>query len=362
MCPGWLHGSDRAPQYARVGGLQRGVLSTLSTPHAPQYGQRNRKTAEPCPGCPTRPWWFEQRGGVSGNSCRRTGPPFANARAWHCGHPGHVASPATQLPPIIKTPRQQQDAWARSAHGATGSSAASMTTAGLPILTATAVETRKRWIIRGLSDHVLATEPRYGLKSAGSYWGVRAATPPWPAPYAREGANLPYSEHKTRRLWREIPSGKFSKRTNTQDGGRAAQATVAPYGYRLPDKTYQPDSWPYGFPGKISGVKALVTRVLSNYMSTTEPQAAVDRLADSTALSREELLQLLQGGLAECARKCREGRIRDAENEKVRVRQWKALAYMVRAYNEVLEDLEAAAEVEDRLEELEAATGIDGEL
>lgn len=97
-------------------------------------------------------------------------------------------------------------------------------------------------------------------------------------------------------------------------------------------------------------------------MSTTEPQAAVDRLADSTALSREELLQLLQGGLAECARKCREGRIRDAENEKVRVRQWKALAYMVRAYNEVLEDLEAAAEVEDRLEELEAATGIDGEL
>lgn len=97
-------------------------------------------------------------------------------------------------------------------------------------------------------------------------------------------------------------------------------------------------------------------------MSSTGAQAAVDRLADSTTLSREELLQLLQGGIAEAARKCREGRVRDAENEKVRVRQWKALAYMVRAYNEVLADLEDAAEVEDRLDALEAATGIGAEL
>lgn len=71
---------------------------------------------------------------------------------------------------------------------------------------------------------------------------------------------------------------------------------------------------------------------------------------------------MLQGGVAECARKCREGRIRDAENEKVRVRPWKALAYMVRAYNEVLADLETAAELEDRLEAVEAATGIEADL
>lgn len=93
-------------------------------------------------------------------------------------------------------------------------------------------------------------------------------------------------------------------------------------------------------------------------MSTTT-ETVVDRLADSTVLTREELLQLLQAGISEAARKCSEGRVRDAENEKVRVRQWKALAYMVRAYNEVLNDLEGAVELEDRLAALEAAAGVE---
>lgn len=92
-------------------------------------------------------------------------------------------------------------------------------------------------------------------------------------------------------------------------------------------------------------------------MSATEPRTVVDRLADSTVLTREELLQLLRGGIAEAARKCSEGRIRDAENEAIRVRQWKALATMVRAYNTVLGDLEDAVEIEERLAALEEATG-----
>lgn len=92
---------------------------------------------------------------------------------------------------------------------------------------------------------------------------------------------------------------------------------------------------------------------------SARPEPVVDRLADSTVLTREELLQLLQGGVTEAARKCREGRVRDASNEKVRVRQWKALAYMVRAYNEVLNDLEKSIELEDRLTALEDAAGFE---
>lgn len=87
-------------------------------------------------------------------------------------------------------------------------------------------------------------------------------------------------------------------------------------------------------------------------MSST-PQTAADRLGNSSPLTREELLELLQGGVDEAARKVTEGRIRDTENEKVRVRQWKALAYMCRAYNEVLSDLEDAEDVDERIARLE---------
>lgn len=91
-------------------------------------------------------------------------------------------------------------------------------------------------------------------------------------------------------------------------------------------------------------------------MSTTTETA--DALTDSTPLTREDLLELLEGPLEEASRKCEDGRVRDRKNESVRVRQWKALATLARAYNTVLGDAEDAAAVEDRLAQIETALGL----
>lgn len=83
-----------------------------------------------------------------------------------------------------------------------------------------------------------------------------------------------------------------------------------------------------------------------------------DRLAEETPLTREELLALLQDGVEEAARKVSNGRIRDRENEDLRRKQWRALGYLVRCYANVLNDLDRATELEDRIEALEDLAGV----
>lgn len=81
-------------------------------------------------------------------------------------------------------------------------------------------------------------------------------------------------------------------------------------------------------------------------------------------MGRAEVLSLLEAGLREAHRKVESGRVRDAENEKVRQGWIKALGYIAGQYRQVEKDRELeelAAEVErlqgleDRLDELAEA-------
>lgn len=73
---------------------------------------------------------------------------------------------------------------------------------------------------------------------------------------------------------------------------------------------------------------------------------------------RDELLDLLKDGVREAHRKVDSGRVRNAENEKVRIQWIRALAYSVNMYRQTLKDKELD-EMNERLERLEAQRGID---
>lgn len=90
---------------------------------------------------------------------------------------------------------------------------------------------------------------------------------------------------------------------------------------------------------------------------STGSGAQSELTAMKAGLSRDELLDLLEGPLAELARKIEKGRIRDVEHEETRIKQWRALAYVARAYNDILNDAEEQ-NIEARLEALEAEFGL----
>lgn len=92
-------------------------------------------------------------------------------------------------------------------------------------------------------------------------------------------------------------------------------------------------------------------------MSSTET-ATPDDEADGDAdpfedvAGREEILALLEDGIREAHRKVDSGRVRDAENEKVRISWIRTLAYAANAYRQLLRD-EDLEEMDRRLTELE---------
>lgn len=67
---------------------------------------------------------------------------------------------------------------------------------------------------------------------------------------------------------------------------------------------------------------------------------------------REEILDLLEDGLREAHRKVENGRVRDAEKEKVRIKWIRTLAYAANAYRQLLRD-EDLEEMDRRLRKLE---------
>lgn len=75
------------------------------------------------------------------------------------------------------------------------------------------------------------------------------------------------------------------------------------------------------------------------------PQA--DPFADN--LDREEVLELLEDVLEEAHRKAVDGRVRDAENEKVRIQWIKAVGYLVGQYRQLVKD----KDLEELQEEVE---------
>ena len=73
---------------------------------------------------------------------------------------------------------------------------------------------------------------------------------------------------------------------------------------------------------------------------------------------RDVMLDLLEDGVREAHRKVESGRVYDAENEKVRQKWIRTLAYSVNIYRQTLADRELE-EINERLEALEEAQGLD---
>lgn len=76
--------------------------------------------------------------------------------------------------------------------------------------------------------------------------------------------------------------------------------------------------------------------------------------ADARELpQRDEILELLEDGIREAHRKVKEGRVYDPENEKVRIKWIRALAYAANVHRQIQNDrdLEELSERLDRVEE-----------
>lgn len=91
-------------------------------------------------------------------------------------------------------------------------------------------------------------------------------------------------------------------------------------------------------------------------MSSVETASPDDEEADAEPFEdvadREEILDLLEDGIREAHRKVENGRVRDAENERVRQGWIRTLAYIGNAYRQLLRD-EDLEEMNRRLTELE---------
>lgn len=68
--------------------------------------------------------------------------------------------------------------------------------------------------------------------------------------------------------------------------------------------------------------------------------------------SRDEVLSLLEDGIREAHRKVTKGRVHDAENEQVRIKWIRALAYSAGQYRQIKNDGELE-EMAERIAEIE---------
>ncbi|MDS0258612.1 hypothetical protein NDI56_04195 [Haloarcula sp. S1CR25-12] len=69
--------------------------------------------------------------------------------------------------------------------------------------------------------------------------------------------------------------------------------------------------------------------------------------------NRDEILELLEDGIREAHRKVEEGRVYDPENEKVRIKWIRALAYAANVHRQMQNDRDLE-ELSQRLDELES--------
>lgn len=67
---------------------------------------------------------------------------------------------------------------------------------------------------------------------------------------------------------------------------------------------------------------------------------------------RDEILELLEDGIREAHRKVKEGRVYNAENEKVRIKWIRALAYASNVHRQLQNDKDLE-ELSERLDQLE---------
>lgn len=75
----------------------------------------------------------------------------------------------------------------------------------------------------------------------------------------------------------------------------------------------------------------------------------------------DTMLEQLDGAISELTEKIENGRIRDPERDKVRLKMYRTLGYLIRTKRQVLEDT-TLQELEQRLDELEGENSNDYRL
>lgn len=73
---------------------------------------------------------------------------------------------------------------------------------------------------------------------------------------------------------------------------------------------------------------------------------------------RDEILDLLEDGIAEAHEKVTSGRVYNPENEKVRIQWIRALAYAAGQYRQLMKDRDLE-EMEERLQRIEERQGVE---
>lgn len=82
--------------------------------------------------------------------------------------------------------------------------------------------------------------------------------------------------------------------------------------------------------------------------------------SDEDVPDRDEILSLLEDGIAEAHRKVESGRVYDPENERVRIKWIKCLAYCAGQYRQLVRDRDLD-ELAERVEQLEdESVSVDG--
>jgi len=85
-------------------------------------------------------------------------------------------------------------------------------------------------------------------------------------------------------------------------------------------------------------------------MSTDASAGAPDEPAAVSTADYDQMLEDLDVAIAEARRKIESGRVRDIDREKARVKQWRALGYLINVRRQVANDRdleELAGEIED---------------
>lgn len=93
-------------------------------------------------------------------------------------------------------------------------------------------------------------------------------------------------------------------------------------------------------------------------MSTPNTDSPIEPLDDGPLAGREDVLRMLEDAMDEAHRKVESGRVRDAENERVRQGWFRVLGYLAGQHRHVLKDKELE-EMQEEIELLKEAQGLD---
>ena len=91
---------------------------------------------------------------------------------------------------------------------------------------------------------------------------------------------------------------------------------------------------------------------------STDTDSPIDALDDGPLADREDILRMLEDAMVEAHRKAENGRVRDAENEKVRQGWFRVLGYLAGQHRQVVKD-KKIEEMQEELELIKEAEGLD---